>query len=192
MAFEPEPDHLVLIENPLSENEFVSADTGAPLDSLGPLGRLNIFVGANSSGKSRLLRALAKRKRFPLATAEVATRLREGVRVLATLRDHYTSLANKGALRKMHGVMDAAAFGNALGHLRTQLSDEAAKNHPALTTIDQWARMAGALPSDLRPTETEIPHLLHLQASVNAVKAHVPARRFVTPLRSAHTLSDQS
>src|SRR5260370_36943358 len=31
-----------------------------PLDSLGPLGPVNLFVGATNSGKSRLLRALAK------------------------------------------------------------------------------------------------------------------------------------
>jgi hypothetical protein len=41
--------------------------SGSPADEaqLGPLAKINIFVGPNNSGKSRLMRALASIERLP-------------------------------------------------------------------------------------------------------------------------------
>jgi len=47
---------------------FQDFDSGEKLDYLGPLGKINIFVGANNSGKSRFLRGLVKTQNIITAT----------------------------------------------------------------------------------------------------------------------------
>ena len=63
--------------------EYLGAD-GETLAELGPLGRVDIFVGANDSGKSRLMRALLRSKEHELTPPQVP--FTEVARQVAELR----------------------------------------------------------------------------------------------------------
>ena len=49
---------------PVSEDETKVPAEENPILAFGPLGRINIFIGATNAGKSRFLRALAKREQY--------------------------------------------------------------------------------------------------------------------------------
>lgn len=53
---------------------YVDAPRDTPLGWLGPIARINVFVGATNAGKSRFLRALARNEHYTLIPGQsVAT-----------------------------------------------------------------------------------------------------------------------
>jgi hypothetical protein len=83
-----EAESLLLVDPNLGD-EF---DTGPRPASLDQLTRINLFVGANSSGKSRMLRHLVQRKHLRIVAHSALARLRNAVNVLDSLAAHSQTL----------------------------------------------------------------------------------------------------
>lgn len=197
-------DHLVLHAEQLAE-EFVDADTGAPPDSLGPLGLVNILVGANSAGKSRLLRALAARSRHVLATQEDANRITS----LIALLDRYASSGLSARIKFKPGnnpdpvEIGPSAFAGAREGLLTLVRGEhigkkaRQEEHARALYLVENLGAAFATPRTRdvaligRPTGfdvNEMKELVDIDELAKRLERPSPKRVLIPALRSAQTL----
>ena len=55
--------------------EFRYSESDSPLDYFGPIGDINIFVGANNSRKSRFLRELLKKEKYVLTSNKISEKI---------------------------------------------------------------------------------------------------------------------
>ncbi len=60
---------------PVAEDESAELPEENPIIAFGPLGKINIFVGATNAGKSRFLRTLAKCESFQFLTHEIHSQI---------------------------------------------------------------------------------------------------------------------
>ncbi len=194
-------DYLLLQHEGL-DAEFVDADTHTSPSFLGPLGRVNIFVGANSSGKSRLLRGLARRSDHVLATrgeangidAALAALARHGARPEAKAVLTHNPYQNPQQL-----AIHQSTFIQAEKALRTSVG----RKEDANGGLHQIGLLAETYRTPPRPNVVVTRHeatnidandmraCLDLGARVSKFMRVTPQRLLIPTLRSAQTLWDQ-
>lgn len=188
-------DYLLFHGDPLP-GEYISAESGSSPTELGPLGRVNIFVGANSSGKSRFLRTLAKRNGHVLARGDEAERVRAtlaAAKKVAASSDKKYLVSHNPANRQQFEVHPADFSTTAeILPLLVQGKKEENSKSGAFNRVELLASVA------LREAEGSVggtkpdPELLRpfagMRSLVNGLSRPSPPRLFVPPLRSAHTL----
>lgn len=190
-------DHLVF-KNPPLDAEFVHAESGAPIEVLGPLARVNILVGANSSGKSRLLRALATRKQVGLVDGMTLTAIEARITTLARLSSAHLQTRYEfydgNSTTRASDV--SAVFGHAATELQSRLENkngsERLRNVEKASAMGKFAAGLEApglsgfhVPENLRNSMAEV-HDIDLLAM--QILFTSPPRLLIPAIRSAQTL----
>jgi len=70
------------------QQEFYDSDRNAPLEYFGPIGKINIMVGANNSRKSRFIRGVLKRPNYVITSMEVFSLLRKMEKLNLKIEEH--------------------------------------------------------------------------------------------------------
>lgn len=187
-----ERDRLVFRGAPLGP-EFIDAASAEPIHALGPLRRVNVLVGANSSGKSRLLRELSSREQYVLASGTEFERL--------------TGLVNLAGQCAADGAAPFIFHNSNQGHIQpvtVHPSDFAGISEHLLHAVhgreyrEPSPGAAGRILALSKTTSSRTGGTAHLLGEVarfdgalefaGSLSKLRPARLFVPPLRTAHSL----
>lgn len=197
-----EENYLALWAEPL-DGEY-RQETGAIPTTFGPLSRVNIIVGANNAGKSRLMRALASRKRHVLLTADEVTRFERVLAILERLAQSGTSTklvfspegSNNPNRTDIHPSTFSIARDAIVACLRDGLvhGDAAGQLH-RLELLAELYREGGTK-QNVKFDQVQAPNLaaddmracLELKSFVEGLEIVVPPRVLIPAQRSAHTL----
>ncbi len=188
------PGKYLLFQGAELPEDFIDIRTGTALRALGPLGRVNILVGANSAGKSRLTRDLVGRSSFAMAEHETIAAIERAIEIAKEFERRQVSLQlrrnpHQTILLEAHTFREAAA---------TMTSDIAGKD-PGGTQRDGFNRFA-VLAKAMSESNADIYNvsgafdegmLAEATQGISAVERIErpdPPRLLVPALRSSHTL----
>lgn len=197
-----EAEHLALWAEPL--DEAYTEETGASLRTLGPLSRVNIIVGANNAGKSRLMRALASRKRHVLVTGDELARFDRVLGILERLAQNNTTTklvfspegSNNPNRTDIHPSTFSIARDALLGCLREGLvQGDAAGQLYRVELLAELYREEGTKRSvkfdQVQPPNLDADQMracVDLKEFVEGFEIQVPPRVLIPAQRSAQTL----